>query len=65
MIELDNADYLKHVDIYVSEDSGFPKTTSVYVTDAGPNSSGVYKINWVSSSAPSTRIVDVWTAYPD
>lgn len=65
MIELDNAGYLTHVSIYVSEVSGFPKTQKVYCTDAGPNSNGVYRINWVNNNYPSTGLVDVYTAYPN
>lgn len=66
MIQLDSAGYAMHVSIYVSESTdGFPKTMEVYNTSAGPNSSGVYKINWINTNSPSTYAIDVYTAYPD
>lgn len=65
MIELDDAGYLTHVSIYVSESTdGFPKTMSVYTTDGIPVN-GVYKISWANSTTPYTHDIDVWTAYPN
>lgn len=62
VITLDDAGYLKHVSIYVSESTdGFPKTVEVYCTGA-TTSKGVYKIGWANAYWPN---VDVWTAYPD
>lgn len=65
IIQLVDGGYLKHVCIYVSEASGLPKTTAAYITDASPSSNGVYKINWVNSSSPSSGLADIYTAYPD
>lgn len=66
MIKLDANGYLTHVEIYVSESTdGFPKTKEVYVTSAATSSNGLYRINWVNDTGPSTRTIDVWTAYPD
>ncbi len=66
MIDLDDAGYLQHVSIYVSESTdGLPRTVGVYNTSASTNSSGVYTIKWINTSSPSTSTVDVYTAYPD
>lgn len=64
MVILDDAGYLMHVSIYVSEASGFPKTKMVYNTGAS-RTNGVYTIGWANTSRPSTNDIDVWTAYPD
>ena len=65
MIILDDAGYLMHVCIYVSESTdGFPKTMEVYTTD-GSTANGVYKISWANNTRPYTNDIDVWTAYPN
>ena len=65
MIILDDAGYLMHVSIYVSESTdGFPKTMEVYTTD-GSTVNGVYKIFWTNNTCPYTNDIDVWTAYPN
>ena len=65
MIILDDAGYLMHVCIYVSESTnGFPKTMKVYTTD-GTTVNGVYKISWANNTYPYTNDIDVWTAYPN
>lgn len=65
MIELDDAGYLTHVCIYVSESTnGFPKTMEVYTTD-GVTVNGVYKIGWGDSTAHNSQPVDIYTAYPN
>lgn len=65
MIILDDAGYLMHVCIYVSESTnGFPKTMEVYTTD-GSTVNGVYKIFWTNNTRPYTNDIDVWTAYPN
>lgn len=65
MIILDDAGYLMHVNIYVSESTdGFPKTMKVYTTD-GSTVNDVYKIFWANNTRPYTNDIDVWTAYPN
>ena len=65
MIILDDAGYLMHVSIYVSESTdGFPKTMKVYTTD-GSTVNGVYEIFWANNTRPYTNDIDVWTAYPN
>lgn len=64
MVILDDAGYVTHICIYVSEANGFPKTKKVYTTDATQNN-GVYTISWSNNSRPSTNDIDVWTAYPN
>lgn len=66
MIVLDDAGYLTHVSICAGESTrGFPTTMETFNTDAGPNSNGVYKINWVNFNYQASVPVDIYTAYPD